>query len=124
MRLVRAGKVEILLCASLSGLGRSVPELLQVLREFVGVLAFLRSIGTPELAARLADHIAAGLTDEEAAALEAYQRTARRRSGHGKRKPRRFPRPLPGCIKEAVCALKLSEIVTTGVGTIPIYLTR
>jgi DNA invertase Pin-like site-specific DNA recombinase len=35
MRLVRAGKVEILLCASLSGLGRSVPELVQVLKEFV-----------------------------------------------------------------------------------------
>jgi DNA invertase Pin-like site-specific DNA recombinase len=34
-RLVRAGKVEILLCASLSGLGRSVPELVQVLTEFV-----------------------------------------------------------------------------------------
>jgi DNA invertase Pin-like site-specific DNA recombinase len=35
MRLVRAGKVEILLCASLSGLGRSVPELVTVLRDLV-----------------------------------------------------------------------------------------
>ena len=35
MRLVRAGKVEILLCASLSGLGRSVPELVAVLRGLV-----------------------------------------------------------------------------------------
>jgi hypothetical protein len=35
MRLVRAGKVQILLCASLSGLGRSVLELVAVLRGLV-----------------------------------------------------------------------------------------
>jgi hypothetical protein len=34
MRLVRAGKVEVLLCASLSRLDRSVPELVTVLRDF------------------------------------------------------------------------------------------
>jgi DNA invertase Pin-like site-specific DNA recombinase len=34
-RLVRLGKVEVVLCSGLSGLGRSVPGLVRVLREFL-----------------------------------------------------------------------------------------
>ena len=34
-RLVRAGKVEVVLCSGLNGLGRSLPDLMRVLKEFV-----------------------------------------------------------------------------------------
>jgi DNA invertase Pin-like site-specific DNA recombinase len=41
IRLVRAGKVEIVLASSLNGLGRSVSHLVQVLREFVSLRVIL-----------------------------------------------------------------------------------
>ena len=35
IRMVRLGKVSVVLCSGLSGLGRSLPGLVQVLRDFV-----------------------------------------------------------------------------------------
>jgi DNA invertase Pin-like site-specific DNA recombinase len=55
MRLVRAGKVEVLLCASLSGLGRNVPQLVAVLRDLAAhktVLIIPGRIDTSKLSSK------------------------------------------------------------------------
>jgi rRNA-processing protein FCF1 len=64
MKAVRAGKVEIVLCSTLSGMARSTSQLVQVLKEFVahGVALFIPSAGIDT--SKVSSEVFLGLLDD------------------------------------------------------------